>query len=356
MPNSKIKIFLGGYVNFPNAQNINCDNLARHLDKDKFEVHTAYAARLRFCKGQFPKVDRAWYNAHGIHLHGVFSHRFLWYWCKLLTMLCGNYDILYLPKAEKPDRHAARLLRGRAVTVASVEGVVTDSTNNSSEYRSYYMEEVDSFFAISRCIAESVKEKWGVDPPVLPLGVDPPEKERACSDKIKKVIWVGNIKQNKRPLWLVECAQAFPELSFLMLGDGDMEGQVKDEIACRKLENIVLYGRVPNSEVYKLMQKRDLLLMTSEYEGLPKVIQEAAACSVPSIYVDENYSVDFIRSGVNGFAVAGLDEMKEKLQWLLDYPAEYQKMSEEAAESIRPYFWPNLIRQYEEYFISLVRE
>lgn len=40
--NKKIKIFLGGYVNFPNAQNVNCDNIARYLDKEKFEVHTMY--------------------------------------------------------------------------------------------------------------------------------------------------------------------------------------------------------------------------------------------------------------------------------------------------------------------------
>lgn len=34
MNKKKIKIFLGGYVNFPNAQNINCDNIAKYLDND----------------------------------------------------------------------------------------------------------------------------------------------------------------------------------------------------------------------------------------------------------------------------------------------------------------------------------
>ena len=29
-------------MNFPNAQNVNCDNIARYLDKEKFEVHTMY--------------------------------------------------------------------------------------------------------------------------------------------------------------------------------------------------------------------------------------------------------------------------------------------------------------------------
>ena len=41
----KIRIFLGGYVNYPNAQNINCDYIAKYLSKDKFEVHTMYSSK-----------------------------------------------------------------------------------------------------------------------------------------------------------------------------------------------------------------------------------------------------------------------------------------------------------------------
>ena len=35
----KIKIFLGAFVNYQAAQNINCRSLSKHLDKDKFEVY-----------------------------------------------------------------------------------------------------------------------------------------------------------------------------------------------------------------------------------------------------------------------------------------------------------------------------
>ena len=36
----KIKIFLGAFVNYQAAQNINCRSLSKYLDKDKFEVST----------------------------------------------------------------------------------------------------------------------------------------------------------------------------------------------------------------------------------------------------------------------------------------------------------------------------
>ena len=40
MKKNRIRVFLGGYVNFLNAQNINCRALSEHLDKKRFEVWT----------------------------------------------------------------------------------------------------------------------------------------------------------------------------------------------------------------------------------------------------------------------------------------------------------------------------
>ena len=122
------------------------------------------------------------------------------------------------------------------------------------------------------------------------------------------------------------------------------------------INNIKFYGRIPNSQVYQEMQESDLLLMTSEYEGLPKVIQEAAQMRLPSIYINENYNVDFIADGVNGFAVSDLKTMQEKIQFLLDDRITYQKMSSSAYESIQPYTWKNVIKQYEKYFEKIYEQ
>ena len=62
----RIKIFLGGYVNFPNAQNVNCDNIAKYLDKSKFEVHTMYVNKK--------PCDKKYYKQQGIYLHRMLQH------------------------------------------------------------------------------------------------------------------------------------------------------------------------------------------------------------------------------------------------------------------------------------------
>lgn len=341
----KIKIFLGGYVNFPNAQNVNCDNLAKYLDKDKFEVHTMYMST-------FP-IDKLFYKEQKIHLHKVISHRFIWYWMCWWMMRFGKYDILYLPKGETIDRAFMKRYKGKlGVFITSVEGVITNHVNNSKEFKEYYIDLPDTFFAISRCIAESIMHFWNKDVPVLPLGTVEYSGKFKIKQNIQNVIWVGNIKKNKRPKYLVACAKQFSELFFTMVGDGDMLDEIKELCEKQGIKNVIFVGRISNSDVYKYMKKSDLLLMTSEYEGLPKVIQEAAQCGVPSIYINENYSVDFIEDGINGYAVPNLEVMIEKIQELLENPQKYQQLSENALQTIQAYTWENLIHKYETYFIE----
>lgn len=341
----KLRIFLAAYINFPNAQNINCEHIARYLDKDKFEVHTMYTDKM--------PVDKKKYKEQGVILHRLIHHRYICFLSKLFTMWRVNADIYYMPKMEPMDKLFAKCAKSRKkVFLSSVEGVITENNNNALEFRKFHAKIMDNSFAISNCIAESVKKFWNVDMPVLPLGVENVECNISLHDDLSKVIWVGNIKANKRPQYLIECAKQFPQMQFFMIGDGDMQGDICHVIEEERIENVILTGRIPNSQVYRYLEKSDLLLMTSEYEGLPKVIQEAAQCGVPSIYINGNYSVDFIEHGVNGFGVASLDEMIEKVQYLLNNPKEYQKMSSNAYQVIQKYTWKNLIEDYEDYFIE----
>ena len=347
--NKKIKLFLGAYVNFPNAQNINCDHIARYIDKDKFEVHTMYTDKMPINKQEYKNL--------GIHLHRLIHHRFIWYWCKWLTMFFGKYDIYYLPKREDMDESISKLYRGKqGVFVASVENVIEQQENNDAKFRNYFLKLMDHSFAISDCIAQTVKKYWDVDMPVLHLGIDPIEAQLKEKKDIKNIIWVGSLIERKRPLLLLECAKKFPSINFTMIGDGDVQNIVKAEISKHNLTNVTLTGRIPNNEVYELMAKNDLLLMTSRNEGLPKVIQEAALLGLPSIYIGECYDVDFIESGVNGIKVMNIEEMIDRIQFLLDTPQELSKMSQRAIESVQDYLWPNLIEDYEQYFINIYNE
>ena len=136
-----------------------------------------------------------------------------------------------------------------------------------------------------------------------------------------------------------------------MVGDGDLLTNIQKKCVKQNLNNVRFTGRISNEKVYDYMQDSDLLLMTSEYEGLPKVIQEAALCGLPSIYINKRYRVDFIKDNVNGFAVGNLKQMINKIQYLIDNPEVYQAMSKAVYDTIQDYTWEKLIKSYEEYFI-----
>lgn len=345
----KIKIFLGAYVNFPNAQNINCDNIAKYLDKEKFDVHVMYTPKK--------PIDKETYKQAGIRLHRLLHRRYVWIAHKYLTMLLGKYDIYYLPKLEKPDIAFAQKYRNsNALFACSVEGVVGDYVPSDYEIAKDTYGLMDTCFVISDCIAQSIKKHWNKEMEVLYLGFDPKKQRKPQKTAVNKVIWVGNIKENKRPELLLECAKAFPQLQFTMIGDGDMQDWVKETIQKENLRNVRLTGRIPNEQVYDHMQESDLLLMTSKFEGLPKVIGEGMFAGLPAIYINETYNVDYIKDGENGFAVPDVEAMKQTVQKLLDEPELFRQVSRAAYETIQDYTWDKLIKQYENYFITQLEE
>ena len=91
MKTKKINIFLGGFINLTNAQNLNCYALAKHLDKKIFKLYSLelYSGNLASQAGKIYglKIFKCFYPAKiSIYLG------FLWgIW---------NCDIAYLPKSE----------------------------------------------------------------------------------------------------------------------------------------------------------------------------------------------------------------------------------------------------------------
>ena len=74
----------------------------------------------------------------------------------------------------------------------------------------------------------------------------------------------------------------FPDLHFIMLGDGPMENIIKEKVKEHGLEDrFHLPGRL--EEVRPWLAAMDVYLMTSEFEGLPIALLEAMSMSLPVV-------------------------------------------------------------------------
>lgn len=93
--------------------------------------------------------------------------------------------------------------------------------------------------------------------------------------------------------------ERYPDAALLVAGAGPLEGSIREMIRHASLEQAVsLLGL--RSDVPALMQAADAFVMSSKWEGLPMVILEAAASSMPIVATDVGGSRDAILDGISG--------------------------------------------------------
>lgn len=97
---------------------------------------------------------------------------------------------------------------------------------------------------------------------------------------------VMRFSSEKRPYLFIETAklviEKMPDAHFVLVGDGPLMDQVARLVRRYDLkDNIHLIGR--SHQIYSWLQMFDVLLLTSEFEGLPNVLIEAQGFGVPVI-------------------------------------------------------------------------
>lgn len=136
--------------------------------------------------------------------------------------------------------------------------------------------------------------------------------------KNKKIIaWIGRLSEEKRPLDFLKLAEAMKEQNdyfFAMIGEGPLEKEVARK--GKKLSNFKLNKYT--DKIPELLKNTYALVLTSEIEGLPMIILEAGAMSVPVISTDAGKVNRIIADGQNGYLVpvGDIEAIKEKINAL----------------------------------------
>lgn len=98
--------------------------------------------------------------------------------------------------------------------------------------------------------------------------------------------FVGRLNHQKNPLFLIEVfaalAAADPAWKLLLVGGGEMEGEIRAAAARHGLTGRVIFAGV-QSDVPAYMNAFDLFLLPSNFEGSPVTLVEAQGCGVPCL-------------------------------------------------------------------------
>jgi phosphatidyl-myo-inositol dimannoside synthase len=108
-------------------------------------------------------------------------------------------------------------------------------------------------------------------------------------------------------------AQSFPNVLYLIVGDGPQRTELQETAQKLRVADLVKFiGRVEHSGTRDFYNAAELVLLPNreedgESDGLPLVFLEANACAKPVIGGRAGGTAEVIRDGENGIVVDGLD-------------------------------------------------
>ena len=112
------------------------------------------------------------------------------------------------------------------------------------------------------------------------------------SDRLN-VLWMGRLTLVKRPDRVIELAKHFPGVNFIVAGDGELRA----ELEAMASSNVYFLGVQNSDEMFSLA---DVVLLTSDSEGMPLTLIEGQMAGVPAIATDVGSVSEIVENGVTG--------------------------------------------------------
>jgi glycosyltransferase involved in cell wall biosynthesis len=171
---------------------------------------------------------------------------------------------------------------------------------------------------------------------------------------------VGRFSPQKNPLDWVRVAaiiaRADPHARFLLVGDGPLRAEVEALLAQEGLSGrTVLPGL--RRDVARMLAAMDVFLLTSLWEGLPRVIPQAMAMGLPIVATRADGSAEAIKPGVTGYLcqAGDLEDIAQRCLDLLADETLRRTIGARARQSARNEFdLCEMIRKIDGLYLDLV--
>jgi glycosyltransferase involved in cell wall biosynthesis len=101
------------------------------------------------------------------------------------------------------------------------------------------------------------------------------------------VVWAGRFETPKDPMLLIRVFRNLSEklsgARLTLIGDGSLLHGVKEYIIKNNIRCVAILGPLKPDKLARIFRRSEVYLLTSAFEGMPRVVLEAMACGVPVV-------------------------------------------------------------------------
>ena len=142
------------------------------------------------------------------------------------------------------------------------------------------------------------------------------------------VLAIGRICEQKNPLRYQRVTrQVRSNASFVWIGDGDCE--IRSELEVSKIH---VTGWLGKEEVLNWLSKASILIISSDWEGLPIVAIEALALGIPIVAYNLKSLEEVVQTGKTGYLCDSESEMTKAVEKILSSSDEFELLSKNSQE------------------------
>ncbi|MDL1980897.1 MAG: glycosyltransferase family 4 protein [Deltaproteobacteria bacterium] len=214
--------------------------------------------------------------------------------------------------------------------ITSMDHVYTVSNNSLEFYRSKYPERKKMFsflptWADTDIFYPKDEPKFSIRSNLLSLNNDLPIDE-------KWILFVGRLQKVKAPIRLIDTFMEYyrkdTTACLIIIGEGNLREAMVLHVKKMKMENKVFFlGNVSQETLALFYRGSDVLLLTSNFEGMPMCVLEALGCGLPVISTNVGEVKRVVKNEFSGEVVESVSPkiISQSIEKVLSNPDIYSK-------------------------------
>ena len=246
---------------------------------------------------------------------------------------------LYVTLEKWAEKFTHKLI---TVSDLNIKKGLADGIGNESKYVTIHSGIDLNRFDPSNLDSKNKKREWNIDPSNRVVGS------------------VTRLSEQKAPADFVRMANEIlkhnPKVSFLLVGDGPLKDEIQNLIDRFKISKKVIMTGLRH-DIPELLAVMDVFVLSSLWEGLPRVFPQAMAMGLPIVATNVDGAPEAVKDGVNGFLVPPKDftTLAQRTLQLVEDSRLARKMGEAGRKMVHPDFCiREMVRKTEHLYMKLI--